>query len=315
MVVHRQGGARLGPPLRVMVAEWFMYAVGGMGVVGGVVVVVMGGPAVWLAISVVTAFLWGWAARAHHEGIWAARAAGSALLLLISATTAIMVLIDINSYDSGATEFIVILGVARWIVATAAVVFLWSPRVGRYYQFTDGGRGGTQSSPAWLPGKSMSNSHLPAPITGDDVDVLRNVICGNDPSGLMNDSLLEAAFYEAVASNFSRRAELRDISAHVTEMLCGQPVYADKFGREQAESIILSVLRKWPIPELSLEAKRAIYIVFLRVVASRDVFGDDEIDALLSAARNRADYWPRSLAHPSRTGGDAVTLDACECLE
>lgn len=140
-MVHRRDGAWLGPPLRVMVAEWLMYAVGGMGVVGGVVVTVTGGSAVWLAFSVVTASLWGWAARAHHEGIWAARAAGSALLLLITVTTSVLVLIAIDSY--GGAEFFVILGVARWAVATVAVLLLWSPTQRRAGS-GGGGVGGTR---------------------------------------------------------------------------------------------------------------------------------------------------------------------------
>lgn len=277
--------------MRMLLAEWLMYSVGGMGVLGGIVTTVMGAPAVWLVMSVITGCLWVWTARAYREDFWAGRAGGTALFVVITITTLMVTLIAVNSYDNDGTGFLVVLSLARWITAAVAVSIIWTRQVSRYYPPAhDGGRGSGQVGGGWPSSGEKRISRSAAQVTDDQVRGLRNCIFGNYPVDAVDDRLLVAVFYEAVGRRFGRHAEPRSVAEYVAKIINYEMVHSKEFDPREMEREILSFLHKQPLSETPAGVNREIYASFLRAVVSDMALDENEIEGMLAAARNRVDY-------------------------
>lgn len=276
------------PPTAILVAELLMYIAGAMEVAGGAASLVTGAAAVLLPVAVVAAGLWLWMARANRAGHRWARTLSSILFVIGTIVTVPTVFGQLAFFYVGGIWILIGLGILRWVIGAVVVMLLWSRGSGRYYRFAGEMTGRYGVRPPDRVASSLPE--IPAVVTDEEAGVLRACLRGDDATGQLSGELVAAAFAEAMARRFGRRATKREVAGYVADVLHRRTWAGETAGPREAEKLILAVLRNRATVTMDRDVRRTTCGIFLSAVVSDECLGDDEIDALLTAARKRADY-------------------------
>jgi hypothetical protein len=283
----------------VQAAALLMYISAGLEVIGGVLgaVGVLGvrdapEPARWLVATLIGAGLWLWMAWATRSGRPWARTVGTVLFGVNTVMAPFAVLVDLGFLSAGSMQALLALAAFRWLLALAVVVLLWTPESGRYYRYADpGGFSGHSGAEPWtVMRRSCGTPEIPASVPDRDVAELRAFLRAAGPAQWPDNELAAAAFTEAVAMRFGRRATRADVAAYVAEVLRRPVAPGAPISPWAAVELILATLGSRPAAGIDPFVARVARGVLLRAIVSDARASDDEVGALLVAARKRADY-------------------------
>jgi hypothetical protein len=271
-----------------------MYLSSGLEVVNSVTVAVATGQPGWLVGAVVGGSLWIWMARTNRMGWPWARALGTVLFGAGTLLAALEILVQIGFLYVRGMQALIAFEVFRWVLALVIVALLWSPESSRYYRYM--GREAAGQPQRETPGSAAAESvvarvpDIPPLVTDEEVDVLRAYIHVNGPAEFPDSDLADAAFTEVVARRFGRNPAKLDVSRYVAEVLRRPAGHGLAASPRVAERLVLAALKGQRTKGIDPKVRQATRGLLFRTIVSDESLGDNEIEALLAAARHRADY-------------------------
>jgi hypothetical protein len=257
----------------------------------------------WLAVELTVGVLWLGASTAVRAGRLLVIITATVLCVVsIFVTGAMLVLLSLFA-QTGPGAIVMLGDVIRLPLTVLIIVFLWTPGSRRYFRYVREG-GPVEPRPRWTLGRQRKESSLPraaAPVSDEDVRVLRNFLQAGGQAEDPDSGLAAAALAEGAARRFGRRATRRQVADYVAEVLAGPGVPREDVWPRAAEKLLLGASRRRPARGINPQVRRATSGVLLRALAPADHANAGATEEFLAAARSRSDRsLPQAVRHVVR---------------